>query len=175
VIWVWVVVAVLVVGVAAVLIAGRDDEMAEVYDDRPDVPLPAGRPLTAADLDGLRFSTGLRGYRMDEVDAFIARVKADLISREAHEARPHELGEHTGVSRDAEADPVTEGEPVAGRNSVTEGEPVAGRNSVTEGEPVAEGDRGEQGAEAQPDLRSPRSEPPAPAETDAEHERSERA
>lgn len=174
-IWVWVVVAVLVVGVAAVLIAGRDDEMAEVYDDRPDVSLPAGRPLTAADLDGLRFSTGLRGYRMDEVDAFIARVKADLISREAHEARPHELGKHTGAPRDAEADPVREREPDAGGDAVTEGEPVSERDPVAEGEPVAERDGDEPQAEAQPGPRSSRSEPPAPADTDTEHERSERA
>jgi DivIVA domain-containing protein len=83
VIWIWVVVAVVVIGAVAVLVAGRDDEMAEVYDDRPDVPFPTGRPLAAADLDQLRFSTGFRGYRMDEVDAFVARIKAELIGRES--------------------------------------------------------------------------------------------
>jgi DivIVA domain-containing protein len=113
VIWVWVVVAVVVIGAVAVLIAGRDDEMAEVYDDRPDVPFPTGRPLTAEDLDELRFSTGVRGYRMDEVDAFIARVKADLIGRES-----------AGESATPAADPVTE----PGHGHVTE----PGRDPVTE-------------------------------------------
>jgi DivIVA domain-containing protein len=86
VIWLWVVVAVVVIGAVAVIVAGRDDEMAEVYDDRPDVPFPTGRPLASADLDQLRFSTGFRGYRMDEVDAFVDRIKADLISRETTSA-----------------------------------------------------------------------------------------
>ncbi len=56
--------------------------MAEVYDDRPDVALPTGRPLTAEDLRTLRLNTGVRGYRMDEVDALLARLEAELIERE---------------------------------------------------------------------------------------------
>jgi DivIVA domain-containing protein len=86
VIWLWVVFFVIVIGAAAVIIAGRDDELADVYDDRPDSTLPSGRGLTSDDLDQVRFSTGLRGYRMDEVDSFIARVKADLLARETVEA-----------------------------------------------------------------------------------------
>lgn len=56
--------------------------MAEVYDDRPDVALPTGRPLTAEDLRTLRLNTGVRGYRMDEVDALLARLEAEMIERE---------------------------------------------------------------------------------------------
>ena len=57
--------------------------MAEVYDDRPDTSLPTGRPLTADDLRSLRLNTGVRGYRMDEVDALIARLEAEMIERES--------------------------------------------------------------------------------------------
>ncbi len=81
--WPWVVVLVVVIGAIAVIAAGRDDTMAEVYDDRPDATLPAGRLLTAEDLASVRFSTAVRGYRMDEVDALLERLQRDLRAREA--------------------------------------------------------------------------------------------
>lgn len=84
--WLWVVVIVAVLGVIVVIAVGRDDSMAEAYDDRPDTTIATGRPLTADDLSDVRFSTGMRGYRMDEVDAFVARVQADLLAREHHAA-----------------------------------------------------------------------------------------
>jgi len=81
VVWVWVVVLVAIIGAIAVVAVGRDDAMADVYDDRPDTTIPTGRPLTAADIRAVRFTTGLRGYRMDEVDALLARLEADLAAR----------------------------------------------------------------------------------------------
>jgi DivIVA domain-containing protein len=48
----------------------------------PLLQLPDGR-LTAEDVDRLRFSTGLRGYRMDEVDLVLDRVSAELRDRQA--------------------------------------------------------------------------------------------
>ena len=159
-IWVWVVVAVLVVGVAAVLVAGRDDEMADVYDDRPDVSLPAGRPMTAADLDGLRFSTGLRGYRMDEVDAFIARVKADLISRETHEQRLERAGD-----ADAETSPKH-----AARGRAEPG-PASTEQSGAPEPGAASSEQSEASETSEPGGAS--SEQPEPEQS--EHERSERA
>jgi DivIVA domain-containing protein len=86
--WVWVIVLVVVIGTIAVLAAGRDDAMAEAYDDRPDAILPAGRLLTAEDIAEVRFSTALRGYRMDEVDAFLERLQADLRSRDTSRDTP---------------------------------------------------------------------------------------
>jgi DivIVA domain-containing protein len=80
--WFWVAVLVLVVGAVAVFVAGRDDSMAEAYEDRPDRTIPTGRPLTVEDLEQVRFSSALRGYRMDEVDALIDRIAADLMERE---------------------------------------------------------------------------------------------
>jgi DivIVA domain-containing protein len=81
--WVWALVIVAVIGAIGILAAGSDNAMVEAYDDRPDATLPTGRPLTAADLDAVRFSTAVRGYRMDEVDALVARVQADLLARQA--------------------------------------------------------------------------------------------
>jgi DivIVA domain-containing protein len=48
----------------------------------PMLQLPADR-LTGQDVDRLRFSIGLRGYRMDEVDRVLDRVSAELRSRQA--------------------------------------------------------------------------------------------
>ncbi|MEJ7707823.1 MAG: DivIVA domain-containing protein [Nocardioidaceae bacterium] len=72
-----------VAGVLAVVLVDRVEPMADVYDDRPDVTIPTGRPLTADDLQAVRFSTAVRGYRMDEVDALMSRLQADLLNREA--------------------------------------------------------------------------------------------
>jgi len=82
VLWFWVIVLVALIGAIAVVAAGRGDSMSEVYDDRPDTSLPAGRPLTADDLRGVRINTGVRGYRMDEVDALLSRIEAEMIERE---------------------------------------------------------------------------------------------
>ncbi|MGH3501451.1 MAG: DivIVA domain-containing protein, partial [Nocardioidaceae bacterium] len=83
--WFWVIVLVAIIGAVAMIAAGRGDSMAPVYDDRPDAVIPTGRPLTAADVRSVRLSTGLRGYRMDEVDTLIERFEADLLSRESRE------------------------------------------------------------------------------------------
>jgi DivIVA domain-containing protein len=107
VIWIWVVVLVVIIGAIAVVAAGRDEPMADVYDDRPDVTLPTGRPLTAEDLDGVRFSTAVRGYRMDEVDALLARIQADLQRRQHDDATPAQLP----------AGPTVSGEPLEPRRS----------------------------------------------------------
>lgn len=76
------VVLVVIIGTVAVIAAGRGDAMADVYEDRPDVTLERGHPLTAADIANVRFTTAVRGYRMDEVDAFVARIDADLRARD---------------------------------------------------------------------------------------------
>ena len=44
--WLFAVIAVLVMGAAAVVALGRGGSMAEVYDDRPDSRVPADGPLT---------------------------------------------------------------------------------------------------------------------------------
>jgi DivIVA domain-containing protein len=72
------------IGAIAIVASGRGDSMAEVYDDRPDASLPMGRPLNADDLHSVRLNTGVRGYRMDEVDALLARLEAEMLEREEH-------------------------------------------------------------------------------------------
>ena len=62
--WFFAILIVLAMGGVAVLAAGRGAPLAEVYDDRPDVAVPADGPLTADDLRRVRFSLALRGYRM---------------------------------------------------------------------------------------------------------------
>jgi DivIVA domain-containing protein len=79
-IWFWVVALVLIIGASAVIIAGRGDAMTDVYEDRPDLTLDRAR-LTADDVAKVRFTTAVRGYRMDEVDAFVERLEAELRAR----------------------------------------------------------------------------------------------
>jgi DivIVA domain-containing protein len=88
--WLWVIGLVVIIGTIAVVAAGRNDTMVDVYEDRPDATLPTGRALTADDLAAVRFSTAVRGYRMDEVDAFVARLQDDLLARRS-DAAPDEL------------------------------------------------------------------------------------
>jgi len=73
--------ALVVLFVVAAVAAGRGDLMAEVLPDRRPVELP-DEPLSPADLDGLRFGVGLRGYRMDQVDAVLDRLAAELARRD---------------------------------------------------------------------------------------------
>jgi len=99
-------VIVVLLGVVAVVASGRGGYLADVYDDRPDVRVPADRPLVSSDLRRLRFSTAFRGYRMSEVDALLDRLAAELPpERDAggaveHPATPDEGGEPDDASPD---------------------------------------------------------------------------
>jgi len=76
--WIFAIIVVLVLGGVVVVAAGHGDGLAPTYDDRPDVLLPTGRALTAADLRATRFTVSWRGYRTSEVDALVARLEAQL-------------------------------------------------------------------------------------------------
>jgi DivIVA domain-containing protein len=76
--WLLAVVVVAVMGIVAVVAAGWGGSMVEVFDDRPDVRVPADGPLSGADLRQVRFTTALRGYRMSEVDALLDRLADEL-------------------------------------------------------------------------------------------------
>lgn len=67
--------------VTAVLVTRGDPLLADAPPDRPDLDLPE-TPLTATDVEAVRFSMAPRGYRMDEVDAVLARLAAELAARE---------------------------------------------------------------------------------------------
>jgi DivIVA domain-containing protein len=80
---VWVLLAILVLGGVAVVAAGRGEGLTAPQPDRPDLSIPPDRPLGRTDVDMLRFSVGLRGYRMDEVDDVLDRLAYDLEARDA--------------------------------------------------------------------------------------------
>jgi len=76
--WFFAVLIVLAIGGVAVVAAGIGAPLSRAYDDRPDALVPADRRLTGADLQAVRFSTVLRGYRQSEVDALLARLAREL-------------------------------------------------------------------------------------------------
>jgi DivIVA domain-containing protein len=80
--WFFAVLLVVGIGIVAVVATGRGGELAEEHADRPVVALPTERPLSADDLLEVRFTTALRGYRMDEVDALLDRLAEELRARE---------------------------------------------------------------------------------------------
>lgn len=80
-IWLLAIAAIVVIGALVVLAVARGAAMAPAYDDRREVRLPAGRPLRGEDLRATRFTMTLRGYRMAEVDALLARLAAEMDER----------------------------------------------------------------------------------------------
>lgn len=90
----WFLLISLAVVVAAVTLAvvggsgeGRDGAVTGGLGDAPpdqlDEPLPAGRPVSRMDVDGLRLPVTARGYRMQQVDDVLDRLGAELAERDA--------------------------------------------------------------------------------------------
>lgn len=79
--WLFAILVVLAMGGVAMVAAGRGGSMPPAYDDRPDLALPADRPIGAADLRAVRFPLALRGYRMSEVDELLARLASEMEDR----------------------------------------------------------------------------------------------
>jgi DivIVA domain-containing protein len=104
--WFFAILVVLAMGGVAVVASGRGGSLPEEYDDRPDVRVPATGPLTSDDVRGVRFSLGLRGYRMSEVDALLERLAAQLDERAADPAadRPVERPADLPAERPARGD-----------------------------------------------------------------------
>jgi len=92
-IWLFAILIVVVMGAVAVVAAGRGGSMADSFDDRPDVRVPADGPLTGADLRRVRFTTAFRGYRMSEVDTLLDRLAAELEQASRRPARDEAGGE----------------------------------------------------------------------------------
>jgi len=84
--WVLAILVVLAMGGVAVVAAGRGAPLSPAYDDSPDTLVPAGRPIGADDLRRVRFPLAVRGYRMAEVDALLARLADEL--EQARAERP---------------------------------------------------------------------------------------
>ncbi|GAA2601630.1 DivIVA domain-containing protein [Streptomyces axinellae] len=82
----------LVVVVAAVTLAvvgsgqsgrGATGGLTDVPPDLLEEPLPPDRPVSHADVAGLRLAVGVRGYRMRQVDDVLDRLGAELAERDA--------------------------------------------------------------------------------------------
>lgn len=99
--WVMWALAVAVVGGCVVVASGRGGGLREVYDDRRDVLVPGHRPMAADDVRAVRFTTAVRGYRMIEVDALLARLAAEMDARDQPRAGP---GDDAGPARDVTGD-----------------------------------------------------------------------
>lgn len=80
--WVFAAVVVLALGAIAVVASGVGAPMDQVRPDRPGHHWQPGA-ITASDLRRARFSTAVRGYRMDEVDALLAALAQQLEAAEA--------------------------------------------------------------------------------------------
>ncbi|MDG4779015.1 DivIVA domain-containing protein [Micromonospora sp. WMMD961] len=70
-------VAAVVFGVT-VLVSGRDPGLVAAEPDSQAVALPGTRPLRESDVGAVRFDTGLRGYRMAQVDQAMRRAAYDI-------------------------------------------------------------------------------------------------
>lgn len=106
--WLFAILIVLALGVVAVVAAGKGEPLAPAYADRPDGAASSGvldtrggqgdNPLGGDDLRRARFSLALRGYRMSEVDALLARVATELdaVRAQSPEQASEQVGEQSG-------------------------------------------------------------------------------
>lgn len=74
--FIWLI-AVAILGLAAVAASGRLGELPATVTDTPTPHVPTG-DLTAADLRGLRFAVVPRGYSMQQVDEVLERLAGQL-------------------------------------------------------------------------------------------------
>ncbi|HEU4491972.1 MAG TPA: DivIVA domain-containing protein [Jiangellales bacterium] len=113
--------AAVVVFVVAAVAAGRGDSLATVPPDRAPDPLPGG-PLSADDVAAARFAVGLRGYRMDQVDAVLERLQAELVRRDERIGRLEAIVQGDPVrARAASVGAVDEAEHVEAPRRATTG------------------------------------------------------
>ena len=97
--------AIAVVAVVALIAVGRLGELPEAEPDRTPLALPVDRPMDRADVDGVRFAVGMRGYRMDEVDDVLDRLAAEVDRRDARISELESRLPARGVPRSEPIDP----------------------------------------------------------------------
>ncbi|WP_241968395.1 DivIVA domain-containing protein [Streptomyces sp. ICBB 8177] len=85
--WFMLIALVAVVAAVALAVVGDGGTLPEAEPDRLRDPLPADRPLKAADLEELRLAVSPRGYRMSDVDDVLDRLGAELAERDARIAQ----------------------------------------------------------------------------------------
>lgn len=154
---------VFLVGVVAALASGRLDSRISMA--MPDPVHTTGHevfgpePITGAEVSMVRFDRALRGYRMDQVDAVLDQLSAEIADRDEHIAalrarmtpqpewpvnRPVDARDTvvTGSAADGHpaADPVSTVDSVPATDAVSE--PSAPEGSVTSREDIVDRDRG---------------------------------
>lgn len=77
--WALWILAVVILGIAAVASSGRLGELPPAVGDRPEPYFPPG-PLDADALRSVRFAVVPRGYSMEQVDALLRRLATELES-----------------------------------------------------------------------------------------------
>lgn len=82
--WVFAILVGLVLAGVAVVASGRVGHLPPTEARLGAVP-PQDGPLDASSLRTVRFSLAIRGYRMDEVDALLDRLAAEMERREARD------------------------------------------------------------------------------------------
>jgi DivIVA domain-containing protein len=97
--------AIVVIAVVALLAVGRLGELPDTEPDRAPLALPEDRALAKADVDDVRFAVGLRGYRMDEVDEVLDRLAGEVSARDQRIADLEARLSGRGVPRPGYADP----------------------------------------------------------------------
>ncbi len=75
--WILAALVIGIVGLATAAASGRFGELPDVVDDRVHPVLPAG-DLSGADLRDVQFAVVPRGYSMEQVDALLDRLGAQL-------------------------------------------------------------------------------------------------
>ena len=101
---VFVLLAILLITIVALLSSGRLGELPAVSVDRAPLALPESGALVSEDIDALRFAVGTRGYRMDEVDAVLDRLATEADNREVRIAELETRLIGRGVPRPDPAD-----------------------------------------------------------------------
>lgn len=133
--WFIAAIAVLALGVAAVVAAGGMGQMErDPVRDTYAATLP-DEPLSADDVRRLRFGVGLRGYAMDQVDAVLDRLAAEIDARDAR------IAELSGGS--ALPEPLPERAELGGWSEPVAYAPTATTQpTFTESDPTPPGARG---------------------------------
>jgi DivIVA domain-containing protein len=102
--WFQLVIVLLLLAAVGWLAVGGGGHMSEPVPDRADLALPADRFIVARDLDKVRFSVGLRGYRMEEVDDVLDRLAREVEVRDRRiaelEGRTDDLPESAELSEE---------------------------------------------------------------------------
>ena len=80
--WILAALAIAVVGLAAAASTGRFGEMPDVVDDRVQPAVTATGQFTGPDLRDVQFAVVPRGYSMEQVDALLQRLAAQIDLKE---------------------------------------------------------------------------------------------